>query len=93
METVKKQIITKEVTIRNYKCDICGKDTIELSDSKDGNVEIKVRDEEESYNDGSYGGYVKEYIYDVCRECIEQKIFPYIKELTGKEPREYEYNW
>lgn len=95
MKKVIKRTVQKEETEEKFKCDICGKE-IKMHfypESDDGGLEIIVRDKNESYNYGQEGGYSKDRKYDVCSKCIEDKIFPYIKELTKKEPRIEECDW
>ena len=73
-----------EQTYHEYYCDLCGKRVYD-----DNSIEY----EEESYNFGSDGCYFRKQVYDVCKDCMKNIIFPYIKEKTGKEPRIYEKDW
>ena len=96
MRTVKKEIVEEEKTHEYYKCDICGRDiqsSFSYPEVKEANTELRVRDYKESWNGGQDGGWINEYVYDVCGECLKDKIFPYIKQITNKEPRVYEYDW
>ena len=95
MKTQRKEIVEKEVVIEKINCDICGKQIKEYfyPEENDGGLEIIVRDKKVSYNYGQEGGHSKDYKYDICSKCIEDKIFPYIKELTKKEPRVEESDW
>lgn len=72
--------IEKEKTTKynEYYCDIC-KDRIF------GKNELTVEDED-NYNYGDCY-YFKTYSYDICEECLKNKIFPYIRELVKEEPR------
>lgn len=95
MKIQRTEIIKKEEIIEEINCDICGKQIKKYlyPEEDDGGLEIIVRDKEESYHYGQEGGYLKDYKYDICSKCIEDKIFPYIKELTKKEPRVEEKDW
>ena len=61
-----------------YYCDICK----EICGS---NTELIIEDED-NYNYGDCY-YYKTYNYDICEDCLRDKIFPYIKEITKEEPR------
>lgn len=66
--------IEKETTTKynEYYCDIC-KERI-----YGNNTELTV--EGDCY-------YYKTYNFDICENCLKNKIFPYIKEITEEEPR------
>ena len=71
IETTKKKNI--------YYCDICGDVVIYGCDLK--------YDDEDNFDYGIDGKYEKTYHYDICEECIEKVLFPYIKRKTKKKPR------
>ena len=50
-------------------------------------------DNKENNNFGQDGGYYHNVTYDICGECMMDKIFPYIKEISGNEPRDTSYDW
>ena len=77
IETTKKENI--------YYCDICGDVVIYGCDLK--------YDDEDNFDYGSDGKYEKTYHYDICEECIEKVLFPYIKRKTKKEPRVEEIDY
>lgn len=73
--------IEKETTTKynEYYCDICKEKTVY------DNTELTVEDED-NYNYGDCY-YRKTYNYDICQNCLRNKIFPYIRELAEEEPR------
>ena len=73
--------IEKETTTKYYEyyCDIC-KNTTQFS-----NVTTLIVEDEDNYNYGDCY-YYKTYNFDICEDCLKNKIFPYIKEITGEEP-------
>ena len=81
---VKKYKKVKDETYCDYFCDVCGKQIFKNT--------IGYEDEK-SYNYGSEGGYKKEYVYDICNECMKTVIMPIIKEKIGKEYRIDECEW
>lgn len=50
-------------------------------------------DNEENNNFGEDGAYFHNETYDICGECMMDKIFPYIKEISGNGPRDTSYDW
>lgn len=50
-------------------------------------------DNEENNDFGQDGCYHHNVTYDICGECMMDKIFPYIKEISGNEPRDTSYDW
>lgn len=69
----------KKTKYYEYFCDICGQN------ASIDNTELIIEDEG-NYNYGDCFLY-KTYNYDICSECLKNKIFPYIKRMTKKEPR------
>lgn len=68
----------KLATYNEYYCDICKEKTFY-------NTELTIEDED-NYNYGDCY-YRKTYNYDICEDCLKNKIFPYIKKITKEEPR------
>ena len=69
----------KTTTYNEYYCDICKEKTYY------DHTELTVNDED-NYNYGDCH-YIKTYNYDICENCLRNKIFPFIRELTEEEPR------
>lgn len=72
--------IEKETTTKynEYYCDIC-KERI-----YGNNTELTVEDEDNYNYRDCY--YYKTYNFDICEECLKNKIFPYIRKLAKEEP-------
>jgi hypothetical protein len=86
MLEIKKEKVTKEIEEEFYKCDICGKD-LSLN-RNDTNYLIQLR----LVTDRGYD-FEEGLVYDICPKCMKDKIFDYIKDLSGENPREYETDW
>ena len=78
----------REVEVRKTYCDICNK---HFYNSLDHGATLEVQSEE-SYTYPECG-YSKNYIYDICGDCVRDKLFPFIREEAQKEPRIEEYDW
>lgn len=68
----------KMAKYNEYYCDIC-------KDRMFGANTLTVEDED-NYNYGDCY-YIKTYNYDICENCLRNKIFPFIRELAEEEPR------
>jgi hypothetical protein len=60
-------------------CDLCGR-TLKTKDYEVREAEIRVK-VGERYPDG---GTVVEREVDICLECVEEKVFPFLKSLGAK---------
>lgn len=86
MKIIKK--VKKEIEEETEYCDICG----EKMGYGSCDIDLEYLDEE-NYNYGSDGRYEKSYHYDICEECVEKVLFPYIKKKTKKDPRTEEIDY
>lgn len=74
--------ITKKVFEYDTFCDICGE---KIDDTE--NTDLWYRDYIKSYDYGMDGKRDVTYHYDICEECMEKVVFPFLKDTIGKEPK------
>lgn len=61
------------------KCDLCGRILVERNyEVREAQIRVKVG---ESYPEG---GTVVEREVDICPECVEEKVFPFLVNLGAK---------
>lgn len=84
-----------EEFVESYSCDFrCGRTTKNLDNwTTERFARSKVRVEFDSGDSFPEGGSGVVKGYDVCPECFEQVVLPWIKNLTGSAPFEREWCW
>ena len=55
-------------------------------------IQLYDDDNEFNKNFGEDGCYIHSTAYDICARCMQDKIFPYIQQLCGKEPEDTSYD-
>ena len=88
---IKKEIPAKPATTEEVfdkvTCDLCGNDIIE-DQYKVDEVQVKHRTGDE-YPEGGYGDEVS---VDMCGDCFDKKLLPWLRE-QGVEPKPEEWSW
>lgn len=96
MKKIIKQIIPaqeeREVEKTFYYCDLCGEEIDNPADTYD-EESGKVFYNEYYCNYGSDGGEDDNYCFDLCNECIKNKVFPLIEKHLKIKPRYDERDW
>lgn len=91
------QVVIPEKKIDREKetiCDICGAKTSNDGNWLDDGFEFeKTRVRLKRGWTSREGGDWNEIEYDICPKCFKEKLIPFIKSLSGKEPRESEHDW
>lgn len=77
-----------EEVIEKITCDICKSEIVRYKGCSIYDVEIYARHS----NGTEDGGYSKEYKFDICWKCFNEKIIPFIKSF-GCEPKETDGEW
>ncbi len=73
---------------RHYFCNICGK---EIESKYDCGKKVTIKYIYE-YNNDYDGGYDESsYVYDICPECFEQEIKPFLDKKIGNREEEENY--
>ena len=91
MKKIVKEIIPAreeyEKEIETYYCDLCGEEIKNPSYASAYDEQGKVIYNVEYYNFGNDGGSDINYCFDLCNECIKNKVFPLIEKELKIKPR------
>lgn len=96
MKKIVKEIIPaqEERTIEKtrYYCDLCG-EKIDNPADKYNDEQPSIWYQEGYGNYGSDGGFDYKYCFDLCEDCIKEKVFPVIEKYLKIKPRHDERDW
>lgn len=94
MKKIVKEIIppqeAKEQFYDEYFCDLCGKqieNPVANCDNKQGVIYYNAYYVYHSFEDG---GYKDDYCFDLCNDCIKNKVFPIVEKELNIKPRKNE---
>lgn len=95
MKIIKEEIIPaqeeRKIQKDRYYCDLCGKEI--LNPANNYGSESAICYQEDYGNYGSDGGFDYKYCFDLCEDCIKEKVFPLIEKHLKIKPRYDERDW